>query len=61
MPKIKFDYEQIHMLEGKETITYRAKVFNGWVVLTIVDPSRAYPSTTMTYIPDENHDWKIKD
>jgi hypothetical protein len=41
------------------TATYRAKVMGGWLVKDEVWPSLNVVSTSMVFISDKDHRWKI--
>ncbi len=53
---IPFEWEALETQRGK---TFRVKVIGGWLINTRhVDANSA--SSTMTFIPDPNHEWRVK-
>lgn len=65
---MKFEWEELYFDPGNELneLTYRAKVFGGWIVknFTRMMDSRESPewiasSESMVFIPDPEHKWEI--
>lgn len=61
--RIKFDWELIYDEDDEKfNLTYRAKVIGGWIVRHYnleLYREETSPSSSMVFIPDINHDWKI--
>ncbi len=71
-----FEWEEIYCaedsMENVFTLTYRAKVFGGWIVRNIVllaidhvdNPNTDYwerANISMVFVPDPKHEWEISE
>lgn len=62
--QIKFEWEEIFDNRktnpaGCQHLTYRAKVFRGWLVKHLTNTGTKF-TTVMSFVPDENHCWEIE-
>lgn len=62
---LKFDWELIYRSESQKSFTSRAKVFGGWIIITVVysgedDVGNDPISQSMAFIPDCTHSWEVE-
>ena len=58
--KMEWNWELIEESPNGHTKTYRAKVFKGWVLWTVVsDGKLKLLNTSQVFIPDTDHQWHI--
>lgn len=54
---MKFEWEIIDNTGPR--IIRRASVIGGWIVRSYTCTNSTYPSESMVFIPDQNHEWVI--
>lgn len=54
--KIEFEWELILLTAGSETS--RAQVIGGWLVMVIIQNTKA-PPASMVFVSDPEHQWQI--
>ncbi len=54
---IPFEWDVIYTANNGEDVTFRAKVFGGWIINHMVMDTQCESSV---FIPDPRHEWRIK-
>lgn len=55
---MKFEWEKIYSVIGHAT--WRAKIWNGWLVRSEEWDEDMGLSESMVFVPDEDHEWEIE-
>ena len=56
---MKFKWELISGSENTQQHTYRSKVIGGWALKTVILDEDFGSACSVTFIPDQNHEWKV--
>lgn len=58
---MKFEWEKIYVSSGYSTRrTWRAKIWNGWLVKSESWDEDLGQCESMVFVPDEDHEWEIE-